>query len=109
MSKDWIYRLAKNELVRELQTLIDASGTAEDLRRRLSQFVSQNPEMYRTAQPEEKVAERPPAASRPLEESISSEPTAKAIDQIRKWGCHFDRKDPVAFLERVGVKARIQA
>jgi len=26
----------------------------------------------------------------------------KAINQIRKWGCHFDGRDPAAFLERVG-------
>ena len=26
---------------------------------------------------------------------------AKAVNQIRKWGCHFDGKDPIAFLERV--------
>ncbi|KAL6417687.1 hypothetical protein ACFW04_012399 [Cataglyphis niger] len=32
----------------------------------------------------------------PPEESPS-----KALNQIRKWGCHFDGKDPVAFLERL--------
>jgi len=26
---------------------------------------------------------------------------AKVMNQIRKWGCHFDGKDPLAFLERV--------
>ncbi|KAL6421097.1 hypothetical protein ACFW04_013057 [Cataglyphis niger] len=26
---------------------------------------------------------------------------SKALNQIRKWGCHFDGKDPVAFLERL--------
>lgn len=26
----------------------------------------------------------------------------KTINQIRKWGCHFDGRDPAAFLERVG-------
>lgn len=26
----------------------------------------------------------------------------KTINQIRKWGCHFDIRDPAAFLERVG-------
>ncbi|KAL6416706.1 hypothetical protein ACFW04_011468 [Cataglyphis niger] len=26
---------------------------------------------------------------------------SKALNQIRKWGCHFEGKDPVAFLERL--------
>jgi len=26
---------------------------------------------------------------------------AKMINQIRKWGCHFDGRDPAAFLERL--------
>ncbi|XP_039303909.1 activity-regulated cytoskeleton associated protein 2-like [Solenopsis invicta] len=30
-----------------------------------------------------------------------SEPPAKVMNQIRKWGCHFDGKDPVSFLERI--------
>lgn len=34
-------------------------------------------------------------------ENNTPEPVARAIDQIRKWGCHFKGKDPVAFLERV--------
>ncbi|EZA46369.1 hypothetical protein X777_00229 [Ooceraea biroi] len=29
------------------------------------------------------------------------ESTAKVVNQIRKWGCHFDGRDPVAFLERL--------
>ena len=26
---------------------------------------------------------------------------AKIINQMRKWSCHFDGKNPLAFLERV--------
>jgi len=57
--------------------------------------------MYRAAPPEEKGAERPPATRPPAEENSTTEITARTIDQIRKWGCHFEGKDPIAFLERV--------
>jgi len=38
--KDWIYKLSKADLITELETLgLDADGTVEDLRRRLSRYV----------------------------------------------------------------------
>lgn len=37
----------------------------------------------------------------PSEEPPNSEPLAKTMNQIRKWGCRFDGKDPVSFLEQV--------
>lgn len=47
------------------------------------------------------LSEQPP----PLPVTPSPAPfpdnTAKIMNQIRKWGCHFDGKNPVAFLERV--------
>ena len=33
--------------------------------------------------------------------SERQESHAKSLNQIRKWGCHFDGRDPVAFLECV--------
>jgi len=45
----------------------------------------------------------PPPATReaaPNAESPHSD-MAKVINQIRKWGCYFDGKDPLSFLERV--------
>lgn len=48
MSKEWIYRLSKSELVTELETLgIDTDGTINDLRRRMSQY-TQHPDVFRT-------------------------------------------------------------
>jgi len=101
MTKDWIYRLTKNELIIDLQTLgVDATGTVEDLRRRLSQFVSQNLDMYRATLPEEKGVTCDQKIF-PAEENSTTEITARTIDQIRKWRCHFEGKDPLAFLKRV--------
>ena len=98
MTKEWIYRLTKSELIIELETLgIDA----EDLRRRLSHYVGQNPEMFRATPPEEKTVERPTPTTQPTEGHPITDENARVIDQIRKWGCHFEGKDPVAFLERV--------
>jgi len=102
MTKEWIYRASKTELITELQSLgIETTGTIDDLRRRLSQYVSKHPEMFRATQPEEKVAEVPQISVPTTEERPTDETATRAIDQMRKWGCHFDGKDPIAFLERV--------
>jgi len=102
MTKEWIYRATKTELITELQTRgIDTAGNIDKLRRRLSQFVSQNPEMFRPHTSEEKTIEVPPIIVRIPEENDTEETSAKIIDQIRKGGCHFDGKDPVAFLEQI--------
>jgi len=101
MTKEWIYRASKTELITELQTLgIEITGTIDDLRRRLSQYVSKHPDMFRTTATEEKGAEVPPMTVPTPEDTANNETVNKAIDQIRKWGCHFG-KDPVTFLERV--------
>lgn len=30
-----------------------------------------------------------------------AEANARAVNQIRKWGCQFEGKDPASFLERL--------
>jgi len=107
MTKEWIYRATKAELIlefveTELETLgIETTGNIDNLRRRLSQYVSKHPETFRTVPTDEKTAE-PQLTVTALEENKTVLETAtRAIDQIRKWGCHFDGKNPVAFLERV--------
>jgi len=96
--KDWIYWLSKADLVTELETLgIDADGTVDDLRRRLSRYVDQHPDEFRaaalTVSRESSVAPAPPPDPdmRP----------AKVMSQMRKWGLHFDGKDFWSFLERI--------
>jgi len=98
--KDWIYKLSKAELIAELETLgIDADGTVEDLRRRLSRYVDQHPDEFRAAAPT--VIREPPAAPTPPPATDPDMRPAKVMSQMRKWGLHFDGKDPWAFLERV--------
>jgi len=57
--------------------------------------------MFRTTATEEKGTEAPSLTVPTPEDTANNETVNKTIDQIRKWGCHFDGKDPVAFLERV--------
>ncbi|XP_032689773.1 activity-regulated cytoskeleton associated protein 2-like isoform X2 [Odontomachus brunneus] len=34
-------------------------------------------------------------------QSVQQDIIAKTINQMRKWGCQFDGKDPISFLERI--------
>ncbi|RLU15954.1 hypothetical protein DMN91_011712 [Ooceraea biroi] len=97
---DNIYKATIVELITEAETLgIDASGTIDDLRKHLSTFVSENPRMFPATSDRTKV----PGPSATAEAPINAMPEnpAKSMNQIRKCGCHFDGKDPVAFLERI--------
>ncbi|KMQ86825.1 reverse ribonuclease integrase [Lasius niger] len=114
-----MYHASKSELA-DLATArgLDASGTVEDLRRRLRDYLERHPE--------EDTDLEPTAAAGPSTETFTDArdalrtpitltlpvpsfgpapgpPTddAKVISQIRKWGCHFDGKDPISFLERL--------
>jgi len=42
----------------------------------------------------------------PPAELASGTSHSKAMNQIRKWGCHFDGRDPLSFLERVNELQR---
>jgi len=98
--KDWIYKLSKADLITELETLgLDADGTVEDLRRRLSRYVDQHPDEFRAAAPT--VSRETPATTAPPPAADPELRPAKVMSQMRKWGLHFDGKDPWAFLERV--------
>jgi len=96
--KDWIYRPSKADLITELETLgIDADRTVDNLRRRFSRYIDQHPNEFRAAAPT--VSRESLAAPAP-----PSDPDlrpAKVMSQMRKWGLHFDGKDPWAFLERI--------
>jgi len=75
--EDWTYRLAKVDLINELRALsID------------SRYVDQRPDEFCAA-----AAPSPDLDLRP----------ATVISQMRKWGLHFDGKNPWTFLERIEV------
>jgi len=116
----WIHRLNRTELVRLLsENNLPDTGTVDELRRRLREHAQSNPgrslftdgtDMSREG---EEVLKPGPSAedtaaptSRPslvgplLPLASPFDPT-RVIDQIRKWGHHFDGKDPVQFLERI--------
>lgn len=100
MPKGWIYRMSKPELMTELDRFgLSTEGTIDELRRRMSTFVDANPHTPQGAMESESVEPTPPAVARSAHES--PETIVKGVNQIRKWGCHFDGRDPVAFLERV--------
>lgn len=120
MTKSWIYHLTKDRLIKYLtDNHIDTTGTCEELRKKMSNFVDLHPELFR-----EDVFDEQPSASggakpklpptRPAEMtvpqlSISSPPLTdvpnndftNTINQIRKWGVSFNGRDPISFLERV--------
>jgi hypothetical protein len=121
----WIQKLNRAELTRLLnEHYISSDGTVDDLRRRLREYVRKNPqaivppgtEGLDTMMPREQknpaIKVGPSFELRPPRENGVS-PTspfppmtniiepARVLDQIRKWGCHFDNREPALFLERV--------
>ena len=110
MPRSWIYRIGRPELIRQLAIVnLDTTGTVDEFRRRLSDYCRTQPEHrpavnmidppeIRIAAPEPP-APGPPAPGPPA--PATEEHPAKIMNQIRKWGCHFDGKDPVSFLERL--------
>ena len=124
----WIYNLRKDDLVSYLEHLaIPTEGNLDDLRRRLRDYVLAHPgEAQPPSLPMPQLDEAAAPAPRgnllglPSNAAIDDdrisfrsipEPTpmadshmtnsGKVMNQIRKWGCHFDGKDPLAFLERI--------
>ena len=123
--KSWIYEFSKEQLVAVAASYgMDTSGRLDEIRARMSLYVDSHPEKFAIA-PIPPSANRsrtpvngvdpPPALSIPTATSPylpllpaamlvadeSRDNYAKILNQIRKWGCHFDERDPVAFLERV--------
>jgi len=112
--KSWIYRLKRPQIVHEAEKRnIDTTGTVNDIRRRLSRHLDEHPEMpgrNPTPNPEGPsplpallVPPPSPLPPPPPTSPIPDErmPHGKAMNQIRKWGCHFDGRDPLSFLERL--------
>jgi len=115
--KTWIYRLNRSQIVIEAEKRnVDVSGTVNDIRRRLSQYLDEHPEMPGTGtthtamgpSPLPPVLIPPPSplplpSPQVLDSGISH---SKAMNQMRKWGCHFDGRDPLSFLERIAELQR---
>lgn len=106
--KAWVYRLNKEQLAALANSCdLDDTGSLEELRKRLHQFAENHPEKFEGMGEETNAFPRLTVTS-PGNAGFRT-PTAvepelfegKAINQIRKWGCHFDGRDPAAFLERV--------
>ncbi|XP_032679540.1 uncharacterized protein LOC116847992 [Odontomachus brunneus] len=105
----WVYKLAKNEIIEHLQKQnVDTEGTFEDLRQRLVQLAKRQPELFTDTKKSNwvngAVTENKDAMPGGNDSAATIEPgesIAKIMGQIRKWGCHFDGRDPHSFLERV--------
>lgn len=93
MPRSWLYRLGREALIRQLTQLeLDTTGTVKQLRRRVSEYCVLHPEFSH-----ELDMPNPPELRVDLTVEPTEENRAKTINQ-RKWGCHFDRRDPIVFL-----------
>lgn len=92
----------------------DVDGGLDDLRKRMSSLVTESPERFRDIEeliPPAKVTPEAETKPRVADTRRLVQPTSpiaseapdvvSAINQIRKWGCHFDGRDPISFLERI--------
>jgi len=96
----WIHALSKEELTEVLKRYqLDTTGTIDELRRKLKTFAERNPtEFHLTVNPTETVG------TETMTEKTGTLPQTQlgeTMNLVRKWGCHFTGKDPLAFLERI--------
>lgn len=107
--KGWIYALPKAQLAAILRSYdLEDSGLLDELRRRMSNFIDENPDEFDAPGGETSGGPStyvPPITPNRHENEVTNPEApssdAKVINQIRKWGCHFDGRDPAAFLERL--------
>jgi len=104
--------LKKPQIIFEAERCnLNTSGIVNDIRRRLSQHLDEHLEISGMNPTHTAVGPSPPPAllippisplSSPLPAVLDNGTShSKAMNQIRKWGCHFDGRDPLSFLERV--------
>lgn len=114
VKRSWIYQLPKEKLTAWLRLLgQDPDGRLDDLRKRMSTLTLENPERFQNIEElihpakitEPAVKTTATEDRRTLHTTNSLTPegpdTVSALNQIRKWGYHFDGRDPVSFLERI--------
>ncbi|GAB1867789.1 hypothetical protein CAJAP_08868 [Camponotus japonicus] len=90
-----IYRLNKTEIVARLSAAeLETTGNFETVRQRLrDHIIAENSEMAKSGG--NRFQSIPSTPEPPIEE------LAPILNQMRKWGLHFDGKDLLSFLERV--------
>jgi len=105
------YRLPKEKLVEIAAAYsVDNTGTLDEVRRRMSGYIDEHPEEFASEREESSGAFAPPLIS--INTPVPNEETAfpmpeplgddlRVLNQMRKWGCHFDGRDPASFLERL--------
>jgi len=113
--KTWSYTLPKEQLAMLVAVYgLDDTGTLDEIRKRMRGYAEENPEEFAsnprelgepsTAIPQNFASGHPPAD---LGTPVFIEPAnldSQIINQIRKWGCHFDGRDPAAFAERLELR-----
>ncbi|KAM0732974.1 hypothetical protein ACS0PU_001135 [Formica fusca] len=102
--KGWIYNLPKAQLIEEaVGRGVDTSGTLDDIRRRMSMYVVAHPNEFGAHGDEPTTAAQTPPRTVPLPNTANPAPpnSSEVLCQMRKWGCHFDGRDPFDFLERL--------
>jgi len=98
-TRTWIHALPKDDLIKALIThRLDTSGSIDELRKRLKTFAEHNPEWFSDTAPEPEKAQIATMTDKPPD---TSPPLGETMNLVRKWGCRFTGKDPLAFLERV--------
>jgi hypothetical protein len=98
MPRAWIYNIQRPELIRNLENLrLDTSGTVTELRQRLRDYAIVHPEYAPLPIMDGVTAIQVDGPEVP---QPGNDP-ATVMNQIRKWGCNFDGKDPASFLERI--------
>lgn len=103
-----MYKLNRDQLTELAKACgLDDTGSLEELRKRLHRFAEVHLERFEEMGDEASILPRL-TVTLPGNTSFRTPTTdeltffdGKAVNQIRKWGCHFDGKDPAAFLERV--------
>jgi hypothetical protein len=94
----WIQNLRREQLEAVAQSYqLDITGTVDDIRRRVRRHVLTMPTQN---QPPDNAEPGPANPTLPV--AANDGPShSKVMNQIRKWGCHFDGRDPLSFLERI--------
>ena len=136
MATAWVNTYLKEELIQLVASYgLDTTGTLDELRARMRDYIKEHPEEFANPPPRPTAANRnltlrtpnavdtePPLIRMasptmlngpsgttaylppPMSPTVNEDRTnayAKTLNQMRKWGCQFDGRDPVAFLERV--------
>ena len=100
-----IYYLKKPQIIALLEKFgLESTGSYNILRQRLLCYFLKHPEHLETLDMDDgQQGGDPPqiVINPPADEANERIDSAKVMNQIRKWGCHFDGRDPLSFLERL--------